>query len=96
MNDKVTDSLLNSKTGKKVVEHIGSKKPQLLDDVTNTLTEGTKQNVNYGIGRASKPAYDSTMGTPIQEAVDWTVGGEESKPQAKQSQSSAESAAESK
>jgi hypothetical protein len=76
-NDKLTDKLLDSKVGKKVIERAGKKKPDLIDDVTDTLTDSTKQNVNYGIGRTSKPGYDATLTEPVKNAVDWTTGNED-------------------
>jgi hypothetical protein len=46
---------------------------RVLDDAAEGAAAKAKQNVNYAIGRTTKPGYDATVGQPVQDAVDWTI-----------------------
>jgi hypothetical protein len=57
---------------------------RVLDAAAEKAADAAQQTVEYAVGRATKPAYDAALTQPVQDAVDWSVGGKESKQRAKQ------------
>ncbi len=58
---------------------VDSLNPTVLDKAGEAAGEKMKSQLNYGVGRATKPAYDATLKEPVKKAVDWSAGSQEGK-----------------